>query len=115
MPHYKCAACNTRSHIVGGSANLVGDLSPTCAACGSALEPVIELAELVGCRLIRPQSPSEADDQDTRQRIAERLDEFLARREARLAHARLDALRWVDDGGSIRVDAGPWPIGPYSP
>jgi hypothetical protein len=111
MPHYKCAACKTRLHIAGGEfANLVRD----CRTCGSVLEPVVDLAELVGWRLVTPECASEVDDQDSRQAMTERLDEFLARREVRLSHARLDALRWVDDGGSIRPDAGPWPNGGYA-
>ena len=49
MPHYKCAACRARLHVSGRPAELVGDL---CPECGSLLEPVAELTELVGFRSI---------------------------------------------------------------
>ena len=41
----------------------------------------------------------------THERIAGRVDALFARREAILAQARLDAVRWVDDGGSFRPEA----------
>ncbi len=49
MPHYKCVACKTRLHT-GTPADLVGDL---CPECGSLLEPVGELAEVLGFRSIQ--------------------------------------------------------------
>jgi hypothetical protein len=89
--------------MAGAPADLVGDLCPTC---GSRLEPVSELAELLGYRLIKPpESAPGANTPDGREGTAERLDEFLARQEATLAQDRLDALRWVDDGGSFRSEA----------
>ena len=107
MRHYKCVGCRTRLRTAARPPDLVGDL---CHECGSLLEPVGELAEVLGFRLItRRESAADVDARDTRQQIAQRLDDFLARREARLAQARLDALRWVDDGGSFRADAASQP------
>jgi hypothetical protein len=82
---------------------LVGDL---CPGCGSLLEPVGELAEIVGYRSIKS-CDGAADDgpPDAHQRIATRVDDFLARRGAILARARLDAERWIDDGGSFSPEA----------
>jgi hypothetical protein len=99
MPHFKCLTCRTRLYSPSGPDDLVGDL---CPDCGSLLEPVGELAEIVGFRAIRSRD-SAADDSPpgTHQRIAGRVDDFFARREAILAQARLDAGRWVDDGGSF--------------
>ena len=37
---------------------------------------------------------------DTHERIVGRVDDLIARREANLARDRLDAERWLDDGGS---------------
>jgi hypothetical protein len=77
-----------------------------CPGCGSLLEPVGELAEVLGFQHIK--SGKSADDGDapgTHQRIAERFDDFLARCEAILAQARLDAERWLDDGGCFRAEA----------
>jgi hypothetical protein len=47
---------------------LVGDL---CPDCGALLEPVGELAEIVGFRSIKPRG---------QQRIADRLDDLFASR-----------------------------------
>jgi hypothetical protein len=96
MPHFKCVACRTRLYSAAGPDDLVGDL---CPGCGSLLEPVGELAETVGFRSIKDRDGA-ADDSSpgTHQRIAGRVDDFFARREAILAQARLDAGRWIDDG-----------------
>jgi hypothetical protein len=103
MPHYKCVACKTRLYSAGHPPELVGDL---CPECGSLLEPVGELTEVVGFRSIRSRDGA-ADDEapGTHQQIAARVDDFLARRAEILAQARLDAERWVDEGGSFRAEA----------
>jgi hypothetical protein len=103
MPHFKCVACKTRLYSAAGPADLVGDL---CPGCGSLLEPVGELAEIVGFRAIKHRD-SAADDSlpGAHERIAGRVDDFFARRKAILAQARLDAERWVDDGGRFSPEA----------
>jgi hypothetical protein len=103
MPHFKCLACKTRLYSAAGPGDLVGDL---CPSCGSLLEPVGELTEIVGFRAITDRD-SAANDRPpgTNQRIADRVGDFYARREAILAQARLDAERWVDDGGSFSPEA----------
>src|SRR4051794_30649777 len=45
MPHFKCVTCRTRLFAAGAA----GDL---CDGCGSPLEPVAELAEVVGYQAI---------------------------------------------------------------
>ena len=50
MPHFKCTACRTRLYSPTGAGDPVGDL---CPGCGSLLEPVGELSEIVGFRAIR--------------------------------------------------------------
>jgi len=45
MPHYKCVTCTTRLTAPGA-----------CEGCGSALEPVDGLSEIVGYRLMRPRA-----------------------------------------------------------
>jgi hypothetical protein len=47
MPHYKCVTCTTRLMTAGGPPG-------TCEGCGSVLEPVGGLSELVGYRLVQP-------------------------------------------------------------
>ena len=103
MPHFKCVACKTRLYSPAGRDDLVGDL---CPGCGSLLEPVGELADIVGFRAIKSRDGA-ADDSPpgTHQRIAGQVDDFFARREASLARARLDAERWIDDGGSFSPEA----------
>lgn len=46
MPHYKCVTCTTRLMAAGGSPG-------RCEVCGSSLEPVGELSEIVGYRLVQ--------------------------------------------------------------
>jgi hypothetical protein len=103
MPHFKCVACKTRLYSAAGPDDLVGDL---CPGCGSLLEPVGELAEIVGFRSIKSRdSAAEDSPPGTHRRIAAGVDDFFARREATLAQARLDAGRWVDDGASYSPEA----------
>jgi hypothetical protein len=45
MPHFKCVVCKTRLYSAAARADLVADL---CPGCGSPLEPVGELTEIVG-------------------------------------------------------------------
>ena len=101
MPHFKCEACRTRLRAAGPD-DQVGYL---CPGCGSLLEPVGKIADVLGYRSIT--SSDEADDEapGSGQRLAERVGDFHARRQAILARAHLDAERWVDDGGSFRADA----------
>ena len=102
MPHYKCEPCKTRLHSPDPQPELVGDL---CPECGSLLEPVGELAEVVGYRSIRPRdSAASSEAPGTHQRIADRVDDFLTRRTAILAQAQIDAERWVDEGGSFHAE-----------
>jgi hypothetical protein len=53
MPHFKCAACRTRLYSASAPADLVDGL---CPRCGSPLEPVGELAEIVGFQSMNPSS-----------------------------------------------------------
>ena len=103
MPHFKCVACETRLYSAATPGDLVGDL---CPGCGSLLEPVGELAEIVGFQSIKPRDGAADGSWPRRHRpIAGRVDALFARREALLAQARLEAERWVDDGGSFSPDA----------
>jgi hypothetical protein len=105
MPHFKCAACKLRLDAAASPADMVGDL---CPGCGSLLEPVGDLSEIVGFRSIRSREAA-GDAPGAHEQIADRVDDFLARRRVILARARLDAQRWIDDGGSFRPEAVPLP------
>jgi hypothetical protein len=102
VPHLKCVPCKARLYSAGSPPDPVGDL---CPGCGSLLEPVGELSEVVGFRSITSRDSAGDGSSGTHQRIAERLEDFLASRDAVLAQARLDAERWLDDSGSFRAEA----------
>ena len=107
MPHFKCVGCRTRLFSAAGPPDMVGDL---CPECGSLLEPVAELSELVGFRSIRLRDgdgEDAAEEPGAHQLIADRVDDFLVRRHAILVQARLDAERWLDEGGSFHPEAVP--------
>src|SRR3954454_1821683 len=78
MPHLKCEPCRTRLYLAGRG-DQVGDL---CPGCGSLLEPVAELAELVGFRLIWPAEATDDAASSPHQRIADRLADLIVRRQA---------------------------------
>lgn len=99
MAHFKCVQCQARLYRTTFSADLVGEL---CPGCGSLLEPVGELAEIVGFQSITPRDGADAGGTSgTHERIADRLRDLMARREARLE----DAGSWLDDGASFRAEA----------
>jgi len=101
MPHYKCVPCKTRLYSAASPGDLVGDL---CPECGSLLDPVGEVAEVVGFRSIKSRdSSAEAGAAGSHQQIADRVDVFISRREAILDRARLDLERWVDQQVADRV------------
>ena len=86
MPHLKCEPCGMRLYTAG-SGDQVGDL---CPGCGSLLEPVGELAELVGFRLIRFAGAADGAASSSHQRVADQLGDLMLRRQAAYAEARLD-------------------------
>jgi hypothetical protein len=97
MPHFKCVGCRTRLYSAARPADRVGDL---CPGCGSLLEPVGELAEILGFQLIK-QSDSAGDHgrAGRHEGSAGRVDDLFARSAGIRAQARLDARRSLDDGG----------------
>jgi len=50
MPHYKCTSCRIRLHAVAP------DPGRLCPECGTPLEPVGDLSQLVGCRSVTPEA-----------------------------------------------------------
>jgi hypothetical protein len=51
MAHFKCVPCMARLHA-GNPADLIDEC---CPECGSLLEPVGELSEVVGFRMVQPE------------------------------------------------------------
>src|SRR4051794_10977342 len=102
MPHLKCVGCKIRLYRAGNPVDLGGD---PCSGCGLPLEPVGELAEIVGFRSVTSgDSAAEGDAAGRDQRLADRVGDLMARR-AILAQTRLDAVRWLDEGGGFRAEA----------
>src|SRR5690242_4882458 len=96
VSYFKCVACKARLYSVARRDLQVRDL---CPVCGAMLEPVGELAELVGYRSIQLHATSEP--QTGHGVLIDRFAEVLADRRARSAQDALDAERWLDDGGGF--------------
>jgi hypothetical protein len=79
MPHFGCLACKTRLRSTESDADLIGDL---CPVCGSLLESVGDLGEIVGYRVIETRgSTSRSGASRAVEMIADRVGEIIARRE----------------------------------
>ena len=81
MPHLKCQRCQTRLYRAA-SGDQVGDL---CPGCGSLLDPVGELDELGGFRLVRSDRDADGGASSPHARLADQLGDLIVRRQA--AHA----------------------------
>lgn len=97
MTYFKCVSCRARLYTVAPADRLVRDL---CPGCGAMLEPVGELAELVGYRSIKLRNDSGAA-RAGHGAVIDRFAELLAARRTRSAQTALDAERWLDDGGAF--------------
>ena len=71
MLHFKCVECRLR--LASSVAPDEGVAVP-CPGCGSSLEPVARLAEIVGFQAIRPSRPVDVA-RDGRRRLANRVRE----------------------------------------
>ena len=92
MAHLKCLACKTRLQSTESPADPIGDL---CPVCGSLMEPLGDVGEIVGYRVIEsPDSSSHSGASRAGRLIAGRVGEILARRE--LKH-RLRARLAIED------------------
>ena len=79
MPHFKCLACKTRLHGTERQADPIGD---PCPVCGSLLEPVGDLGEIVGYRVLETRGGTwDRGASGAGQLIADRVGEIIARRE----------------------------------
>lgn len=84
MPHLKCEPCRSRVYAVGDD-----PACGTCPECGSLLEPVRELSELVGLKLLSP-ATAPAGEPSWQQGIAEQLADIIVRRQAAYSDAGRD-------------------------
>jgi hypothetical protein len=94
MAHSKCLTCRARVWREGNPADQLRDL---CPGCGGPLEPVDDLAELIGLRSLRarPRSAGRALPDDRSRRIAAEIRETIARHDAE-RRRRADAGRRPD-------------------
>lgn len=93
MPYFKCVPCKIRVSALGADTALSGG---SCPSCGAALEPVVQLTEVMGYRspnLLDPSVPP---------RVAERVADISGGRPA--AEAQLEVDRWLDEGGSLGAE-----------
>ena len=101
MPHFKCLPCKTRLYSTESQADPIGHV---CPVCGSLLEPVRDLAEIVGYGAIEtPGSTWHSDASGAGQPIADRVGEVIAQRELKQARVRLEIERCDADSVSPQV------------
>ena len=80
MAHSKCLTCRARVWREGDPADHLRDL---CPGCGGPLEPVRDLAELIGLRCLRARPRSVGRPlPDRSQRIAAEIRATIARHDA---------------------------------
>jgi hypothetical protein len=94
VPYLKCVTCKIRVSGAGAGTDLT-DVS--CPSCGQALEPVANLAGVLGYR------SSNLHDSPAAPRAAGRVADISGGRAA--AEADLDADRWLGEGGSLSPEA----------
>jgi hypothetical protein len=93
VPYLKCVPCRIRVSATGA----LKDLAPgACPGCGSALEPVAELIEVMGFRSPDRLDPSVAPI------VADPVTDISGGRS--VARAELEVDRWLDEGGSGGLD-----------
>ena len=103
MSHFKCLPCKTRLYSAEGQADSIGHL---CPVCGSLLEPVADLGEIVGYRVVETRGSTRHSDASAGGRlIADRLGELIAQRDLRHARVRLEIERCDADCVSPQVQS----------
>jgi hypothetical protein len=104
--HLSCPGCRIR---VRASAPEIGLLEGRCPICGAPLRAVSSTSGVMGFRSFDLDALSELEPSDPPPTPGQPVD-LVARREAALAHDRLDAGRWSDEGGSVSAQAvAEWP------
>jgi len=103
MAHFKCLACKTRLRSPASKVDPIGHL---CPICGSLLERVGDLGEIVGYRVIETRgSTSHRGASRAGRVIAGRVGEIIARRELKHARVRLEIERCDADSASRQAQA----------
>jgi len=103
MPHFNCLACKARLRSAERQADLIGHL---CPVGGSLLEPVGDLGEIVGSRVIETRGGTSHRGVSRLGRvIAGRVGEIVARRGLKPARVRLEIERCDADSVSRQAQA----------
>jgi hypothetical protein len=103
MPYFICLACRARLHSTASEADPIGDL---CPVCGSLLDPVGDLGEIVGCRVVETRrGTGRSGGSRAGQLIAGRVGEIIARRGLNHARVRLEIGCFDADSVSPQVRA----------
>jgi len=101
MPHFKCLPCKTRLYSTESQAGTIGHLRPVR---GSPLEPVGDLGEIVGYRLLETRGRTwHSGAPGAGQLIADRVGEIIAQRELKHARVGLEIERCDPDSVSLQV------------
>ena len=103
MPRLKCLPCKTRLCSAESQADPIGHL---CPVRGSLLEPVGDLGEIVGYRVIETRgSRWHSGTSGAGRLIADRVGEIVAQRELKHARVRLEIERFGADSVSPQVQS----------
>jgi hypothetical protein len=103
MPRLKCLPCTTRPDSAESQADPVGHL---CPVRGSPSEPVSDLGEIVGYRVIETRgSRWHSGASGAGRLIADRVGEIIAHRELKYAGVRLEIERFDADSVSPQVQS----------
>jgi hypothetical protein len=103
MPYFMCLACKARLRSTAGDADPIGAL---CRVCGSLLEPVGDLGEIVGYRVVETRRGTwQSGASRAGELIAGRVGEIIARRGLSRARVRLETESCETDSVSPQVQA----------
>jgi hypothetical protein len=95
VPHLKCDACKARVRHASDAT----DLTACCPLCGSPLEAVAALSEIVGYRAVvpEPEQPASPDavSRAGHERLAEKVAEIIAGRRSAQRALRSEVDRWA--------------------
>lgn len=94
VPYFKCVPCKIRVSAAGAHAAVTHG---SCPSCGLALDPVVELIEVLGFRT------PDLLDASVPPRVGQRVADISGGRP--MADAQLEIDRWLDEGGSLAPEA----------
>src|SRR5207244_3165774 len=100
MPQFNCTACGAGLYSAAAADDLIDPRCPTCGSGSHRVRAPERRARLRGARNASHHSVTTRTYNAGHQRIVDRFAEFMARGRPDEV-ARLDAERWLGDGGSF--------------